>query len=67
MQGCKGLLGLFAGHKYVARYSTGAPMPLGNFNGPPSGLVAILEASKAKTYHGDVCTRCGHTVNTPSR
>lgn len=60
-QPCYGLAGLLFGHSYEPRYSLGAPslksLTLGSGNPVP-----LLEATKPKTYHGDVCSRCGHVI-----
>lgn len=49
----------FFGHKYHPRYSEQVPAgfeKLGTFY-PPA-----LEAFKTKTYHFDICVRCGDKV-----
>lgn len=52
------------GHKFVARYSYAAPAitKLGEVWDADATAV-ILNALSAKTYKGDVCTRCGAVVN----
>lgn len=65
---CTGLLGWLLGHGYVPRYSTIEQFPPPEFWGARPGTYdctvpadAVMPGSR--TYHGDVCTRCGDVVN----
>lgn len=71
MPKCLGLVGRLRGHDYQPRYTTHEePRAL-----PPSfdvnwatwafGTSGLHELSTLmhSEYHGDVCTRCGHTIN----
>jgi hypothetical protein len=61
---CHGLLGRLLGHAYRPRYSESAPtIKRVNELYDEALLPKIVEASKSRTYHGDVCTRCGDVVN----
>jgi hypothetical protein len=63
---CKGIFGRLFGHKYEPRYSRSAPtfqIKTMESLAFADELVAIMESSKVWTYHGDVCTRCGHVIN----
>ena len=57
---CSGI-GLLLGHKFQARYSLSQPMGMADVKG--RDIPQILEATKAKPYHLDICVRCGLTVN----
>lgn len=60
---CNGFIGLIFGHKYEARYSYGHPtLTKAGSYWEAREVVAVLEASKLKTYVCDVCTRCGCIV-----
>jgi hypothetical protein len=62
---CNGIFGRLFGHKYEPRYSRSAPtfqIKTMDSLAYAEELVAIMEASKVWTYHGDVCTRCGNTT-----
>ncbi len=68
MSGCKGLSGRLFGHDYQPRYSVGTP----TFRGYPKATYCseyhyeqMVEISKPRTYHGDVCRRCGDVKNQP--
>ena len=62
---CKGVWGWLFGHKYRAKYSYGEPTIA--FKGFEADTVnksiKVMNASKRKVYHGDVCRRCGNIVN----
>jgi hypothetical protein len=67
---CKGIAGWLFGHKYEARYSFGKPTvdptKSDSFWGNlvfSSDIAGIVSASKPRTYHGDVCVRCGDVIN----
>lgn len=60
MKECMSFLGHYFGHKYEPRYDTTLPGDL-QFK---HGSVAVIEAIKNSIYRGDVCKRCGDTVNT---
>jgi hypothetical protein len=62
---CIGLAGLLFGHNYQGRYSAGQPT-VTKLQHVIDGRDAsrIINASKPSTYHGDTCTRCGHTIST---
>lgn len=60
---CKGLFGRLFGHDYSARFSTTPPAKATLNSGSAQGVVMVVEAMTAKRYEGDVCRRCGHTVN----
>ena len=62
MSRCAGISGLLLGHKYVARYSYGAPT-IGILRvGAPWRAERIISASKPATYERDVCERCGAVI-----
>lgn len=67
---CQGLFGRWFGHKFKPRYSLSEPTVEIKINSTTDvdadDAAAMLEASKRKTYHGDVCTRCGNLVNSQS-
>ena len=60
---CQGLFGLLFGHKYRARYDSELPsrLSMDTFN------LKILEASKNRTYRGDICVRCGSRLDATPR
>jgi hypothetical protein len=68
MNACNSMVGRFAGHNFEPRYSVEERKspPLSDF-----GMFVTAEQIKQpqdlyrKTYHGDVCTRCGATANVP--
>ncbi len=67
---CRGIGGLLFGHNYRPRYSvvespSGIGFKTGSYEGP-SDFVRSIAVLTNKTYHGDVCVRCGHTVNQPA-
>lgn len=66
---CQGLLGRLFGHRYEGRYSEHEAVPDGvSFQVPPGPAgERLVEATKTRTrtYHGDVCVRCGDVVNAP--
>lgn len=67
MKNCHGLTGYLLGHKFQARYSLSQPAPFENTWHPawgPDHSAKLAEAAKAKTYHHDICTRCGYVVPT---
>lgn len=51
------------GHKFEPRYdlSTPAIVPK-SLENPVEDVIAVMEASRTKTYVLDVCVRCGATV-----
>lgn len=52
----------FGGCRFEPRYSVGAPT-LTKLNYPfADEAVAIIEASKSRTYVTDVCVTCGRTI-----
>jgi len=63
---CQGI-GRILGHKYEARYDRKPPQvnsPAGSLV-YASEMVRLIEAGTQRIYRGDVCTRCGHIVNSP--
>ena len=58
-QPCVGWVGKVFGHRFEARYSLGEPGPLKAEGCWPDQYERILTATKAKTYNGDICVRCG--------
>jgi hypothetical protein len=69
MSKCQGLIGLLQGHKFEPRYSAGSPtcVPNGTVWGESvRHTIAIIEASKPKTYCYDICVRCGTKVQVPN-
>ena len=61
---CLGLFGWLFGHKYQPRYSERRAFPETKMKW--SGYLdptTIMETTK--TYHGDVCQRCGHKIPLP--
>lgn len=65
---CHGIGRLF-GHKYQPRYSESLPdgFELPQPNHIPMGALKLLwgvarKTALSLTYHGDMCTRCGHVV-----
>ena len=66
MNRCDGWAGRVFGHAFEARYSLGASGNLSGSTGYSGREIAtIAESTKARTYHGDVCRRCGQTANRP--
>lgn len=74
MNGCVGIFGRWLGHHFEARYSvveTPGPWSTGNveFNahGPQfrTLIAQMLQPLETRTYHGDVCRRCGEVRNVP--
>lgn len=55
--------GLLFGHKFEARYSLGLAMDMNTKGTSISEVIRLLDSSRARTYEGDVCTRCGMVVN----
>lgn len=59
------------GHKFGARYSYAYPEGIGPITTPAARFSGasiefaetMLRAGQVKTYHGDVCERCGVIVN----
>lgn len=68
MSACKGISGWLFGHDYRARYSRSAPsVSLTRAHVVfADDIVKVLNSSKASTYHGEVCVRCGSTTNAPA-
>jgi hypothetical protein len=68
---CRGFLGGLRGHCYEPRYSTAEQeraAPLGNVELPYGSTAEDLRrllTLTSRTYCGDVCTRCGSTVEAP--
>lgn len=71
---CTGLLGRIFGHSYEAAFSCSDVGPsaeqIDALAGPMRGMLSYeseaamrLACTVTNTYHGHVCTRCGHTVN----
>jgi hypothetical protein len=62
-----GVMGWFFGHNFKARYTVGSPHDFSGMKmkgyGVAEGAVKMIEASKPKTYVGDVCVRCGEVTN----
>lgn len=53
------------GCRFEARYELSAPgLKIESYEGPR--LVDVIEASRAKTYVHDICTRCGKVVQRPT-
>jgi len=51
-------------HDFAAAYDYGQPQSYKfSADTPTNVVVQILEATKAKTYRGHVCKKCGKTVN----
>lgn len=48
------------GHKFRPRYSTGPALEVSE-----AYWAKILETPQPKTYHYDICERCGTVVNKP--
>ncbi len=64
---CKGLVGLIFGHRFEGRYSieeTTFPVNTGH-GWVVEDVERLIKASKnyKRTYHGDVCTRCGLRID----
>jgi len=56
---CQGFLGRLFGHKYQARFDVKTP------NATIKAYdTAFVKALQTRVYRGDVCKRCGNTVNT---
>lgn len=53
---------LLGGCKFSPRYDLGEPQRVDVEECSAGAYIAILEASKPKTYVRDVCERCGKTV-----
>lgn len=71
MAECCGLAGRLFGHDYRPRYSVGVPAYVpgggeGAWGVFSSDIAGIVAASRPRTYHGDVCLRCGHVLPLPS-
>lgn len=51
----------FWGHRFEARYSLGAapPMSVKAGGADPADITAYMDTMRTKTYHGDICVRCG--------
>jgi hypothetical protein len=63
---CIGIAGRIFGHHYEARYSTterDRPAGSGVEYTGPAGMIVELMKLKDRTYHADVCSRCGNVVN----
>lgn len=62
---CAGLVGRIFGHRMRPRYNETREMPSikadGGFRADVSALREMM--TKSRTYHGDVCERCGYTVS----
>lgn len=65
---CSGLMGLWFGHKFEARYDEETTDPKdfpSNVNVPvwvnPAEII-LANKDKTTTYVGDICVRCGTTV-----
>jgi hypothetical protein len=71
MRPCQGVIGKLVGHKYQGRYTVEERKSLRLFESAFASAFARIEDFKApqdvykKTYHGDVCPRCGDIINTP--
>jgi hypothetical protein len=52
-------MGIIFGHNYEARYSKGASGAVKADHLLGFEMVDLVEATKAMTYHHDICTRCG--------
>lgn len=68
MKQCAGIFGRLFGHDYKARHSDAFPdnmkgLKTGPFSGCATDYERMVAAYKDHIYHGDVCTRCGDTVN----
>ena len=60
---CSRLGALFGGCRFEARYDLG-PADISGFESiKGNGASSFLEKLRTKTYRGDVCVRCGKTVN----
>ena len=57
MKPCMGLVGRIFGHQFEPRYSLSAPLT--NANIKADDLERVINATRARTYEGDVCVRCG--------
>lgn len=67
---CFGIAGYLFGHDYSPRITLAFPngsieMKKTSFDGTAAGYERMVNSWKNQHYHGDVCTRCGHTVNAP--
>lgn len=62
---CLGFLGWLFGHKFQPRYSVEESKQLGGIYDAPLWISApeLPEDAYKRTYHGDVCVRCGKSVN----
>lgn len=70
MSQCVGLLGRLFGHKYAARHSEAservgveAVLPSSAWANIRTENTEAPRKSESRTYHGDVCERCGAVVN----
>ena len=59
MDECIGIFGRIFGHKYEGRYDKSMP---GGWE-IEKGTTEALKAMRTIIYRGDVCSRCGDTVN----
>jgi len=68
---CAGLFGRLFGHDYQPRFTHGAPTYKVSDSNDVFSMVfsddvaSVITASKPRTYHGDVCRRCGDVKNQP--
>lgn len=63
MSACVGIFGRLFGHKFRARYSEGAPTITSIDRASVHAAIQAINATKSITYHGDVCVRCGLSIN----
>jgi hypothetical protein len=67
---CKGVIGRLLGHDYQPRYSfsfqPGVTFSLNSYEGSREDYEAMLNSWKDRTYHRDVCRRCGRIIKEPA-
>jgi hypothetical protein len=69
MKPCNNLLGRLIGHDYQGRYTV-EEYTFPSIFDQPFVSVKCAEVSQdtyKKTYHGDVCSRCGDVINIPKQ
>lgn len=69
MTACAGLTGRVFGHHYEPRFSVAERargVKIGNLEDVSADELRDLITLRDRTYHGDVCTRCGHSISPSS-